>query len=139
MEVVITVITGIYLAVMAVIDRRRKEIPVLPGIVCILAVVLAQILNHMGWLYWLSGLLVGVFLYLVSKLTRGAVGEGDALVYLLTGAALGFFRNLELLMLSLFFSSIVAGFFILFRRVGRKYKIPFVPFTAIAYGVVMIL
>lgn len=139
METAIMIITGSYLAIMAVIDRRKKEIPILPGMVCILAVVLAQILNHTGWLYWSSGLMVGVFLYLVSRLTRGAVGEGDALVYLLTGAALGFFRNLELLMLSLLFSSIVAGFLILFRRVGRKYKIPFVPFTAIAYGVVMIL
>lgn len=139
MEVMITIITGMYLAVMAVIDRRKKEIPVLPGIVCILAVVLAQFLDHMDWRYWMSGLLVGVFLYLVSKLTKGGIGEGDALVYLLTGAALGFFRNVELLLLSLFFSSFVAGYYIVFHRVGRKYPIPFVPFTAIAYGVVMIL
>lgn len=139
MEITIMVITGVYLAVMAVIDRRKKEIPVLPGIVCILAVVLAQILNHTSWRYWVPGLLVGVFLYLVSKLTRGAVGEGDALVYLLTGAALGFFRNVELLLLSLFFCSLVAGFYMVFRRVGRKYQIPFVPFTAVAYGVVMMV
>jgi leader peptidase (prepilin peptidase)/N-methyltransferase len=139
MEMMITGITGIYLAVMAVIDRRKKEIPILPGVIGMIAIVLAQLLNHTGWRYWLSGVLVGVFLYLTSKLTKGAVGEGDAFVYVLTGTALGFFRNLELLVVSLFLSSLVAGFLLLFRRVGRNYRIPFVPFTALAYGMVMLL
>ena len=80
-----------------------------------------------------------VFLYLMSKATRGAVGEGDALVYLMTGVTLGFFGNIELLTLSLFFSAIVSVFLLVFRKVGKKKRIPFVPFTAIAYGVVMVL
>ena len=86
-----------------------------------------------------SGCRVGVFLYLMSKATRGAVGEGDALVYLMTGVTLGFFGNIELLTLSLFFSAIVSVFLLVFRKVGKKKRIPFVPFTAIAYGVVMVL
>ena len=67
------------------------------------------------------------------------VGEGDALVYLMTGVTLGFFGNIELLTLSLFFSAIVSVFLLVFRKVGKKKRIPFVPFTAIAYGVVMVL
>ena len=111
MNVFIFLITGIYLSVMAVIDHRLQKIPVLPG----------------------------VFLYLMSKATRGAIGEGDALVYLMTGVTLGFFGNIELLTLSLFFSAIVSVFLLVFRKVGKKKRIPFVPFTAIAYGVVMVL
>lgn len=135
----ITMITGSYLAVMAVIDRRRKRIPVLPGIICLIAVILGQIIQGTVWHEWLPGVLIGLFLYAVSKATRGAVGEGDALVYLLTGVSLGFFRNLELLVCSLFLASIVSGFLLIFRRVGRKYRIPFVPFTAVAYGMVMLV
>lgn len=134
-----TMITGGYLAVMAVIDRRKKEIPVLPGVICLIVLVLAQIINCESWSHWLPGILVGLFLYLVSKVTRGAVGEGDALVYLLTGVSLGFFRNLELLVCSLFLSALVSVFLLVFRRVGKKYRIPFVPFTALAYGMVMLI
>lgn len=139
MKLIITILTGSYLAVMAVIDRRTKTIPVLPGVIGTIVIAIAQIMDHVTWWQWIPGVLVGVFLYLVSKITKGAVGEGDALVYSLTGVALGFFRNLELFILSLFFSALVAGFLLVFRRVGKTFKIPFVPFTAVAYGVVMIL
>lgn len=139
MKLTIEIITAMYLSVMAVIDRRKMEIPVLPGVICILAVILAQIVDHTDWLQWVPGVLIGLFLYLISKMTRGAIGEGDALVYVLTGISLGFFQNLELLAVSLFFSSLAAGFLLLFRRVGKTYKMPFVPFTAIAYGVVMLI
>ena len=45
MEMIITAITGSYLAIMAVIDRRRKEIPVLPGVLCLILLVLAQFVD----------------------------------------------------------------------------------------------
>lgn len=139
MEPIITILTAIYLAVMAVIDRRTKTIPVLPGIIGTIAIAIAQMMDHVSGWQWIPGVLVGVFLYFISRATKGAVGEGDALVYTLTGVALGFFRNLELFILSLFLSSLVAGFLLVFRRVGKDCKIPFVPFTAVAYGVVMFL
>ena len=66
MEVIITGITGTYLATMAVIDRRRKEIPVMPGIFCLVVLALAQIVNGKGWIHWVPGLLIGLFVYLVS-------------------------------------------------------------------------
>lgn len=139
MKLIITILTGSYLAVMAVIDRRTKTIPVLPGVIGILVIAIAQIMEHITWWRWIPGALVGVFLYLISKATKGAVGEGDALVYCLTGVALGFSRNLWLFIISLFFSALVAGFLLVFRRVGKNCKLPFVPFTAVAYGVVMLL
>ena len=122
MNVFIFLITGIYLSVMAVIDHRLQKIPVLPGVIGILVIVLARVVDGDFW-----------------KWMPGAVGEGDALVYLMTGVTLGFFGNIELLTLSLFFSAIVSVFLLAFRKVGKKKRIPFVPFTAIAYGVVMVL
>jgi len=80
-----------------------------------------------------------VALYIVSKLSRGSIGEGDALVYMVTGVSVGFFRNFELLVLSLFFASMTGLFLLVTRKVGRKYAMPFIPFTAVAYGVVMML
>lgn len=138
-ETLLVVVVGIYLSVMAVIDGRKKRIPVLPGAVCLVCIIAGQIVNRIGWQFWISGMSVGVILFAVSKASRGAIGEGDAYVYILTGALLGIVKNMELLFISLFLCSLVSLGLIVFRRVGRQYKIAFVPFVAIAYGVVVIV
>ena len=71
MNVFIFLITGIYLSVMAVIDHRLQKIPVLPGVIGILVIVLARVVDGDFW-KWMPGVAVGVFLYLMSKATRGA-------------------------------------------------------------------
>lgn len=130
---------GICLAVMAVVDRRNKEIPILPCVICLVCVVVGQIVNRTPWQTWLPGILVGVGLYVVSKGSRGAIGEGDALVYVLLGSFLGLIKTIELLLLSLFICSLFSIGLLFFRHVGRNYRIAFVPFTAIAYGLVMLV
>lgn len=139
MEQVGMIMVGIYLAVMAVWDRRKKEIPVIPGIVCGFFIFLAQVIAQIPFENWLPGIWVGALLYGISKATRGSIGSGDAMVYGITGLVLGGIRNLELLLYSLLLASVVSIFLMAIKRVGRKYEIPFVPFTAIAYGMVMIL
>ena len=74
MNVFIFLITGIYLSVMAVIDHRLQKIPVLPGVIGILVIVLARVVDGDFW-KWMPGVAVGVFLYLMSKATRGAVDD----------------------------------------------------------------
>lgn len=139
LENVMMGIAGVYLAVMAVVDRRKKKIPVLPGVICLVCIAVGQIVNQTPWQVWVPGILVGVGLYAVSKGSRGAIGEGDALVYVLLGALLGVAKSIEILLLSLFICSVFSIGLLVFRRVGRHYKIAFVPFTAIAYGVVMLV
>lgn len=139
MEEAGSLIAGIYLAVMAVIDRKQKAIPIIPGVACIIFIALAQIVAGKKLEEWLPGILVGIFLFVVSRLSRGEIGQGDALVYIVSGLALGFYRTLKLLMLSLFLAAMAGLALLVIRRVGRKYTMPFVPFTAIAYGVVFIL
>ena len=136
---ILTVIIGIYLAVMAIVDGRNKERPVFPGMICFACVVAGQIAGGTPWKTWLPGILVGVVLYGISKGSRGSIGEGDALIYILTGALLGVVRNLEVLLLSLLLCSVVSMGLLVVRHVGRHHKIAFVPFTAIAYGMVMLL
>jgi prepilin signal peptidase PulO-like enzyme (type II secretory pathway) len=132
-------LAGIYIAWMAVVDLIRKEIPVLPGLICGGVILLTQLLSGNNWLFRLSGMVIGIALLLLNRITKGKIGAGDALVYTVTGAALGFTRNLELLMLSLLFASLAAIALIVIRHVGRNYAMPFIPFTAVAYGMVVLL
>lgn len=138
-EILLVVAVGVYLLAMAIIDGRKKRIPILPGVICLVCIIAGQIANGVSWRVWMPGMLIGVMLFAVSKASRGAIGEGDAFVYTLTGALLGIMGNLELLLISLLLCSLVSLGLIVFRRVGRQYKIAFVPFVAIAYGVVVIV
>lgn len=133
------IMVAIYLVIMAVVDGRKKEIPILPGIICLVCVVIGEMVNHAPWWECLPGMMVGLGLYVISKVTHGAIGEGDALVYTLTGALFGLMKNMELLIYSLFLCSFVSIVLLLARRINRKDKLAFIPFTAIAYGLVVIL
>ncbi len=132
-------VTGVYLVVMAVCDIRAKKIPLLPGILGIIFVCAGNLILHISWVHWVLGMAIGIALGVIGRVSRGAIGGGDALVYCLTGAYLGFFENLELLFISLMLSSLVSLFLITVRHVGKRYSIPFVPFTALAFGMVMFL
>lgn len=139
MEKINCLLVGGYLLAMAVMDWRVKTIPVIPGVVCMVVIVLLQILSGRAWGEWLPGIAIGVFLYVVNRASRGKIGAGDALVYVVTGLALGFVKNLELLMVSLLFAAAAALVLIVMRHAGRNDTIPFIPFTAAAFGVVVFL
>ena len=75
----------------------------------------------------------GAALLLASLLTRGSLGIGDALFFLLTGPAIGLRMNLLLIFISVFSAGlcslviIALGTFSGKRSAGRA--IPFLPFT----------
>ena len=142
MEIVQMIIrTGvaIYLLVMGVIDIRKKHIPMLPGVICLGAAVTGLLVAGGGVWEIAAGVSVGGLLYVISRVSRGGIGEADALVYAITGAVLGFFGNCEVLLISLLLAAVVGSVLMIVKHVGRKYRIPFVPFTLVAYGMVIFL
>lgn len=136
---ILVILVGIYLGIMAVVDRRKQAIPVIPSILCLMCVVVGQIVNHDSCADWLPGILPGLALYGISKATQGAIGEGDALIYMLTGVVFGFGKNMELLIYSLLLCSVVSIFLLVLKKVKKKDRLPFVPFTAVVYGMVVLL
>ena len=132
-------VTAIYLIFMAFFDQKTRKIPIWPVALCMAVIALLHILAGHGWSAWLPGVFVGIFLYVVNRVSRGRVGTGDALVYSVTGVALGFLRNVELLMASLFLASIAALILVVIRRVGKNYAMPFIPYTAAAFFVLVCL
>ena len=138
-RVILEILVGVYLLIMGIIDFRKKEIPILPGVICLSLVTVTRLVSGEGILSVGMGVFVGLLLYGVSRISRGAVGEADALVYAVTGALLGGYGNLELLLISLILAALFGGLLLVIKRVGRKYRMPFVPFTFVAYGMVMCL
>ena len=139
LEITVGITVAVYLLVMAVIDFREKAIPIWPGGVCLILISTSRLVAGISPVGVGLGIGVGAFLFGVSKASRGGIGEADALVYAVTGAAIGLTRNLELLLVSLLLAAVVGGGLLIIKKVGLKYQMPFVPFVFASYGVVMLL
>lgn len=139
MEKGIWMMAGLYVAVMAVMDVRKREIPLIPGVLCVAGVVILQFFGGKDWREWVPGMGIGLMLWCVSKLSRGGIGEGDALVYTVLGLALGFFAAMEVLTISLAMAALAGVIIMIWHRVGKHYAMPFLPFTALAYAMVVCL
>ena len=138
-ELITCITTGAYLLVMAVLDIKSRRIPLLPGVILLVVITGLCIPFAADIVSRLLGVAVGAFLYIVSKVSQGEVGEADAFVYAVTGMTIGIYHNVEVLLVSLFFAAIVSAFLLVIKRVDRKYKLPFIPFTFAGYVVVMVL
>ncbi len=134
LELIRIIITGVFIVIEGIRDLRQRKISM--GMVTFygaLAIFIQAVNIKEQWFSILGGILVGVFLLLLSKITRGKIGEGDAWILIVTGISLGFRNNLILLLLSLWVASVVSIFLLLFQKVKRKTEMPFVFFMIPGY------
>ncbi|MBQ8559791.1 MAG: prepilin peptidase [Tyzzerella sp.] len=87
----------------------------------------------------LGGVLIGILLLGISKITGESIGYGDSWLIILLGIYLGG----KILLVVVLGACVYAGLFSLLlclkKGWNRKYTIPFVPFLAVAYlGVVFL-
>lgn len=97
--------------------------------------------QKMGALGMGSGIAVGVGLLLLSAMTAQSIGMGDGFLFCVTGVYLGGSKNLELLMMSLFYAALFALGIVLCQKrykTQRKRRIPFVPFVFLAHATLLL-
>lgn len=85
----------------------------------------------------LCGMLLGIFMLLISAVTQGSIGMGDGILLMVTGVYLGGYENLRLLMTGLMFSALWSLGLLAFRKKKRKDEIAFVPFLLLSYFVML--
>lgn len=132
----------LFLAVCAVSDGIRKEIPLAVVWVGILTAVLLHLEGAMGEETWLAvglSLAPGALFWLLSFLSEEKVGYGDGWVLLMIGLFLGAGRCVLVLFAGLVAESLVVLVLLAFRRVQGNRQMPFVPFLLLGMGVVVCL
>lgn len=128
----------ILLAVASVIDWRKREIPItLLFIMSAGITIFAIYCKDITIWYRLAGGALGMMLFVVSTVTKEAIGYGDSWLILLLGVQLGIFRVLQLLFTASLLAVIFAVFYLWVRKWNRNATLPFVPFLTIAYLGVM--
>ena len=119
---------AVFLCACAWKDLKEKEIPLIFFVVA----AAAGVIWAAGDLGQAASLLPGTGLLIISYCTKGAVGKGDGLFFLVSGLYLGFWKCLALLFCGLLFCSAWGlGMLIWGFCAGKKVKdirLPFLPF-----------
>lgn len=131
------IVTLILLIIGVIWDIRKKEIPKKYLVFCIscsFLVVLVDILveKNVGiFFHAIVGILPGGFFLLLSYISREQIGYGDGGVILWMGIMLGIEVMIGILMTAMFVFTFVAIGLLIFRRIGRKSRLPFLPFLLV--------
>lgn len=129
----------VFLLIFTYQDIRKKEIYTFGLTLFYIAVTGMQIYKLLSGNYIdikdiFFGIFSGALLFVPSRLN--ILGEGDAFVFMGTGAVLGFKRNLMLLFISVFIISIYALFMSIYCMVKKRkikgMKVAMLPFITMA-------
>jgi leader peptidase (prepilin peptidase)/N-methyltransferase len=140
LQLIKTIALMVGLILLGLGDLWKKEIPILP--VLILGGVGAG-LSIMGeqWQDWTVTVrfIPGLVVLFLAWLTRETIGYGDGWVLLILGCFLPLVDIVNLCMIAITIAGLVALFLILVLRKGRKAQMPFVPFLAVGYAMLILM
>lgn len=123
-----------FLFVAAVIDYRKKEIPVfLPIIGFVPALIFSLIAKAPSILDMLLGCGIGGIIIILAKLTKQAIGYGDGMILICTGATLGLIKNLIMLSISLIIAACTCALLMFIKHKKKKDNVAFIPFLLAGY------
>lgn len=129
----------LYLFVMSIYDVKKREIQMgfsaLAAVLLLVGQLICLFQGKLPWYFIPGGIIPGCFLIWLSWFSKGQVGIGDGIVFVVSGILLGFFETVVLLFVSLLFAAVSGGIMIFLKRLNRKDSLPFVPFIFAGYGV----
>ena len=128
-------VTG-WLITAGIMDVRTRKVPIWMLVLGGALAVWAAFCQYRECLEVLRGMLPGILLLLVALGTKKA-GYADGIVLCCLGMAVGSEETLVLLGLGLFLISLCAMALLVLRKVGRDTGLPFLPFLAAAWLVVV--
>lgn len=121
-------------------DLRKKEIPLYPVLVVgVFLLGIKAIEGEFAVVTTALGALLGIGLLGISKITKGGMGIGDAILFVVIGISVGFFPAINILFYSLLLAAVVSIILLVCRKVTRKQTIPFIPFILAGYMGVWLL
>lgn len=130
---------ALYLGVLAILDWKMKKIPL--GLIVIGMVFgcgFQLIYKELPFLLVVTGGAVGLVFLAVSKVTEEAFGYGDSMVIGVLGIYLGFWNLLSMLVLTFILAAMTAMYVLTKQKFHRKSVLPFVPFLACSYILILL-
>ena len=133
-------IVFILLVMCSVFDWRKRTIPVMLLIVLTTAVgIFVLCCDAVSVRLRVGGIFLGSLFFIISKITKEAIGYGDSWLILLLGVYMGYLRAIGVLFTASVLAGLVSVFFLWKRHWKRTATLPFVPFLSISYLGAMLL
>lgn len=135
----IEIILFLLLAICAIFDGVRKEIPLAVVWIGIMIAILLHVRGDLGentWRTVLLSTLPGTAFWALSLLTGEKVGYGDGWMLLMTGLFTGLGRCFVILLVGLMLESALILVLLAFRKITTDRTVPFAPFLLLGMGVV---
>lgn len=129
------IVLGIWLGIQGGLDLKYKEIPLWLALFGGIAGLVFCIIERRTLGEVVLSCLPGVIALVFSKVTKEVMGYGDGIVFLVMGIYLSLEQLLAIGMLAFLIAGVVALILLVFFRKKRNYRIPFLPFLCIAYGI----
>lgn len=140
LEVIKIVILGVFLLIEGIRDLQKHKVSMITVMIAgILGVIFQFVIIQENGLKIIGGILIGIVLLSLAKITREKIGYGDGWIFVVTGIYLGFHSNMYLLLLSLFLASLVSICLLVFKKVNKKTELPFVSFVLPGYLLLFVI
>lgn len=132
----ITLVTFLFLC--SITDVRKRKIPLL---LCLLWLVMGLLITifylHTNLLTLCLNLSTGLFLTVLSQITHGGIGMGDAIIFIIMSFFLTNYGTLYILFWALL-TAVIPCLILLIQKHNRKASIPFAPFILMGYLIVIV-
>ena len=129
------IVLGIWLVVQGGIDYKHKEIPLWISILGGVIGVFFCIIEKRSFSSVLSACILGVLMLGFSWLTKEVIGYGDGIILIVMGLYLTISQLISIGMMAFCVAGVVALLLLVLFKKNGSYRIPFIPFLAIAYGI----
>lgn len=123
-----------FLGINSYFDIRKGEISLRVAAAYMILGVFYLFLHRQRLLPLLAGVLPGLLLLCIGKVSGGALGLGDGLIVLVAGLYMGIWKTLEFITVAVLLAAVWAGILIFGKKGGGKASFPFVPFLLAAYA-----
>lgn len=139
-ETVIYMVVAAVMIICTIADIKKKEISiwlfVVLGIWTLIGCVICG--EQRGYMI-VAGIVPGILLIILSKVTDQSIGYGDGIILAEIGLITGAGKCMLILAAALAMAGVFSLVLVVVKKVDKRYKIPFVPFMTAAYVAVLYL
>ena len=111
-----------------------------PGLVIASGILLiAGCMQTVGWQSRVGGVVVGSLLLLFGYFSKEAIGIADGVIISACGVAFGIYETAALCFFAALYAAVFSLTLLLLKKVGKKSRIPFLPFLLLGYVTMRLL
>lgn len=139
-EGIVNLLLAAIMIICAVVDIKKKEIPVWIFVVLGVTALTGSICGGGYGLYKMAaGVIPGILLLGLARITEQSIGYGDGIILAEIGCMTGAGICTIILAGALALAGIFSMGMLIVKRVDKRYRIPFIPFLTTVYIIVVCL